>query len=153
MQKETIVGKMQNILDTGELIKTITNQAKSSACREGIRGKLRSSRGPEWLRNQRSQEPLQVGVPEGLKTGGPVESLSEESLDPPQPPIAYLILPLWQKGRYLLSAWVGPERTFILKYRHSWVGGSNIFKTERLSIFPRMSLWGTDLPRRRHQHL
>ena len=45
-------------------------------------------------------------VPEGLNTGGLAEGLSKEPLDPTDD----LILPSWQKTRFLLSAEVGPER-------------------------------------------
>ena len=80
-----------------------------SAGREGSKGQAAThGRSPE--------EPTtsQWGwVPEGPNTGGLVEGLSKEPLDT----TTDLVLPSWQKARFLLSAEVGPERP--LTPRHS----------------------------------
>lgn len=98
----------------------VNRTSRVSAGREDDEGQgTLYDRSPEWLRNWKSPQPLQVGVPVGLSTEGLVESLPKEPFDP----IAYLSFPSWQQARYLLSDEVESGRLLTPKYRHRWEEG------------------------------
>ena len=98
--KETAIGKVNTILEAGELMNKGTRGGR--VCRQG---RQEGADCHAWHK-PRGANHLPVRVPEGLNTAGLAGSLSKEPLDPTD----YLILPSWQKTRFLLSAKVGPER-------------------------------------------